>query len=149
MICDDYEHFSFSAESNLNIVDVDVPRRSGLEGVEPFPLHYRLDRSGYRVEVKIDESSYGPAATIIATSGSAPVQVKMLTPTRAPETEQFCFSYREVGKQLLVSWMGGEGCEAVGEFQIAVHGREGDVQGIEVLTFDIVRNGRYCVEDGL
>lgn len=148
MSCGDYEYFKFSPESGLKVADIGVPKRSGLEGVDALPLRYRLERSDYQVDIKVDETTYGPSALISATSGSEPVAVKMVTTTKLPNSEQYCFSYREIGKQLSVSWLGGHGCEAINAFQIAVQRPDGTTQGLEVLPFDVVKNGRYCVEDG-
>lgn len=146
--CGDYTHFIFSQENGLKVTEVGVPKNSQLNGVDAFPLHYKLVRSGYQVDIDVNEAAFGPSVMIKATSGSEDISVRIVTKTKPRNSQRYCFSYSYVGNQLYVSWLGGQGCEAISAFEIAVQLNQENTETLEVLPFVVVKNGRYCVEDG-
>ncbi len=153
-----YYHMSLAEVEGLEVVEYGTPLQAFFQ--KPVPIHYRLSRASYFVELELEKSDFQPALRVSAasTSGNA-----LLIQTR--DDERSCVGWRfglsnqlKVRENNVFMWtvMGRSKCLAPGEvgaerFAIAfkVVDAEGNILGEERLPFTVERNGFVVIFDAI
>jgi hypothetical protein len=145
--CDDYRHLAFGPTEGMVPVETRVPALSGLRDVKPFPVKYVLERESYRIVARAYEKDFSPAATL-SVEAEAPMSLKVASIGTDTDGAS-CIVQVEQGGGVIFSWGRMEGCAATGKISIEVINASGDQIAHEELTFDVITNGRFCLNDGL
>ena len=152
-------YMSLAEVDGLEVVEYGTTSRTSFLQ-KPVPIHYRLSRASYFVELELEKLESQPAFRVSAasTSGNA-----LLIQTR--DDERFCSGWSlglsnqlRVGENNFFMWtvMGNAKCLAPGEvgaerFAIAfkVVDAEGNILGEERLPFTVERNGFVVIFDAI
>ena len=147
MECDDYRHLAFGSAPDVTVLETRVPALSGLRDVKPFPVSYVLKRDGYQILARAYEKDYGPTAMLSVEAAAA----KKLRATKIPTAADGsgCIVSVEQTGGVKFSWLGKPGCDVNQIIALAVIDVAGNQIASEEISFTVVKNGRFCVKDGL
>ena len=73
----------------------------------------------------------------------------MLSSPADPSGTGYCFSYQESNSEIKITWLNAESCGARGSFRVSVLDENYDRVADVNLPYEVIPNGRYCVEDAL
>ena len=141
------KHIEFASQE-MRILEERVPPLSGLSGTKPFPVSYALNRERYALRLRVDETSYLPAI-VVSIQADVPMSLGLITAPSAPDGNGYCFSYTVSGKELKLTWLDRENCVTQHSIKLALKNSDGVNAAVEDLSFNVIPNGRYCVEDAL
>lgn len=146
--CNEYKYYDFADTSGARIVQMQVPNTIGLHGVTAFPTSYIITRPRYKLVIRVDQSSYLPTFTVSPAEGA----FINLTVTSSPadlSLHNYCYSFKKIDEAISITWLETQSCGDRGHIDLAVKGKGGQLIASDELRFQMVSNGRYCINDGL
>lgn len=153
-VCGDYEYFEFASNPETRVLETRTPALKGLSGVKPFPVSYVMNRPGYQLKLRA-EMGYGPTIVLSVESdkamtlGKLPLE-KMPMSVAALDGIGNCLGYGDrAGGVVAFKWLGNKNCATQWTISVAVIDATGAQIAVENLAFEVVKNGRWCVEDSL